>query len=239
MNVLDYGRSFLAGKSPWNSVRFWVESRTRVIDGTTGAAEDYYQCGACKSEDTFAEKDLFYQDNYDFLPVFGPRKGVLFRRKAYLDQGYRQIRDAGDLWEGQDYHIVERPDAELLDTNAAVREASAQWRAIVARTEISYEHSAMRAIIEYPVKTINIHHERDLYQIDTGPVAFPDLTRGLDDAAEGLSLAYVAFNVESFADFVIEAPTQIQGEGGAVCNVHHYSRLSSLPAKNTLWAFEA
>ena len=31
----------------------------------------YYQCGSCKSEHTFAEKNLFINPNYDFLPVFG------------------------------------------------------------------------------------------------------------------------------------------------------------------------
>jgi len=30
---------------------------------------DYYQCASCKSENTFAERDLFQKDNYDFLPV--------------------------------------------------------------------------------------------------------------------------------------------------------------------------
>ena len=35
----------------------------------------------------------------------------------------------------------------------------------------------MSAILEYPVKTMNIHDGRDLYQVGTGPVAFPDLTR--------------------------------------------------------------
>ena len=32
MMPLDYGRSFLIGTWPENEVRFWVESRTRIID---------------------------------------------------------------------------------------------------------------------------------------------------------------------------------------------------------------
>ena len=51
---LDYGRSFLLGKAPSNEVRFWVESRTRLIDEQTGDVEDYLQVGSCKSENTFA-----------------------------------------------------------------------------------------------------------------------------------------------------------------------------------------
>ena len=75
MTPLDYGRSFVIGRAPANEVRFWVESRTRWIDERAGTHEDYVQCGSCKSEDTFAEKDLFLRDNYDFLPVFGPQVG--------------------------------------------------------------------------------------------------------------------------------------------------------------------
>ncbi len=72
MIPLDYGRSFLIGRAPANEVRFWVESRTRLIDAERGTSEDYLQVGSCKSENTFAERDLFHADNYDFLPVFGP-----------------------------------------------------------------------------------------------------------------------------------------------------------------------
>ena len=94
MKPLDYGRSFLIGRAPANEVRFWAESRTRLIDEQTGRSEDYIQAGSCKSEHTFAERDLFVEDNYDFLPVFGPEYGVVFRRRAYLDEGYRDCRPA-------------------------------------------------------------------------------------------------------------------------------------------------
>jgi hypothetical protein len=62
MRPLDYGRSFICHLADFNSVRFWVESRTRVFEKKT---VDFYQCASCKSEDTFASKNLFYEDNYD------------------------------------------------------------------------------------------------------------------------------------------------------------------------------
>jgi len=239
MNVLDYGQSFLAGKAAWNSVRFWVESRTRLIDDATGRLEDYYQCASCKSEDTFAEKDLFYADNYDFVPIFGPEFGVVFRRCAYLNDNYRSCVKAAELWEGQAYHLVERPDARLLETTAAIREATAGWQPLVARTEIWHEESRLRAVIEYPIKTINIHHERDLYQVDTGPLALPDLAVRHEPAVEGFSLAFVAFNAPQFADFVIEEPTRVKRDGQEPYTVYHYSRRLSLAARNTVYALPA
>jgi len=236
MQCIDYGRSFLAGKAASNSVRFWVESRTRIVDERTGAVEDYYQCGSCKSEDTFAEKDLFYPDNYDFLPIFGPEWGVIFRRRAYLDENYRSCVKAEELWNGQDYHVIECADARPLTTNAEIREATAQWLPLVARVEITGEDTALRAILECPVKTMNIQHERDLYQVDTGPVAFPDLSQRHDPAVAGFALAFVAFNRPDFADFVIEVPTAIEGKGGGSSEVYHHSERVSLRTTNTLLA---
>ena len=86
MAPLDYGRSFLIGRAPANQVRFWVESRTRIIDEGAGRHEDFYQCASCKAESTFVEKELFRSNNYDFLPIFGPVEGVIFRRKAWSEQ---------------------------------------------------------------------------------------------------------------------------------------------------------
>ena len=101
--VIDYGQSFISGTASSNRVRFWVESRTRILDERTGKPRDYYQCASCKSENTFAREGLFREDNYDFIPIFGPEDGLIFRRKAYLNPRYREWRKAEDLWGGQIY----------------------------------------------------------------------------------------------------------------------------------------
>lgn len=238
MEPIDYGRSFLQGKWAENRVRFWIESRTRIIDPERAAPIDYYQCASCKSENTFAPKDLFHKDNYDFLPIFGPEDGVIFRRKAWLNPDYRQVRKAVEMWEGQIYKLVQPRAVRLLRSNHEIREATHSGIPIVAQTEISDPRTRLRAIIEFPVKTMNIHDSRDLYQVDSGPVAFPDLSRRYPRPAESLSLAFVAFNAPGTADFVLEAPTPISEKGRELTRVHHYSRLENLPAANRLFACE-
>ena len=235
MIPLDYGRSFLIGKVPENEVRFWVESRTRIIDEKTGKSEDYVQAGSCKSEHTFAEKDLFHEDNYDFLPIFGPEYGVIFRRSAYINPQYKSCVLAREMWNGQQYHLVEGQGVEELGSNEAIREATYAFIPIVSQTEVRSEETGMRAIIECPVKTMNTHREGDLYQVDTGPVVFPDLSRRYERYVDGIRLAFLVFNAPHFADFVIEVPTSI-GEGDRAGEIHHYSQLLSLPAENRLYA---
>jgi len=123
MTPLDYGRSFVIGNGPENEVRFWVESRTRIFE-PSGDTADYVQVGACKSERTFAESDLFVEDNYDFLPIFGPEWSVVYRRKARLHDGYKSVLASTDLWNGQQYHLITGAQVEELVTPKAVCEAT-------------------------------------------------------------------------------------------------------------------
>ena len=73
------------------------------------------------------------------------------------------------------------------------------------KPKIAGVETGLRALIEYPVKTMNISLENSLYQVDTGPVAIPDLTKRYDPPLDSLRLAFVAFNAPTFADFVVGA----------------------------------
>ena len=235
MNCLDYGLSFINSVGNGNAPRFWVESRCRIIDNTDGSFSDYYQCGSCKSEDTFAEKNLFINPNYDFLPVFGEAHIAVFRRHADCNDNYVEYRRARDYWGGPVFDVQEASRVGVLDSNAAIFEATQKGLPIVTQTEIWDTHTHQRAIIECPVKTMNIDETAGIYQVDTGIVLFPDLSKRYDRQIETFSLAYVAFNASHFADFVIERPTAILRNGVEVAQVYHYSEIRSLEAKNTVF----
>lgn len=250
MNPLDYGRSFLIGTAPGNEVRFWVESRTRIVDEETGASEEYVQCASCKSENTFGESDLFICDNCDFLPVFGTEFGIYFRRRAWLNENYKSVLKTERMWDGPRYHLVEDPTCRFLDGPQEVLEATRDMLPLVAQTEIRNSASRLSAIIEYPVKTMNtcrrIEQQRpeenrkgEIYQVDTGPILFPDLSGKRERLVDGLALAFVAFNARNFADFVIEVPTSARPPGTDAANdlqVYHYSERLTLEAENRLYA---
>ena len=235
MNILDFGRSFIHGRSPENRVRLWVESLTRIIDERNSAVEDFYQCGACKSERTFAKENLLGEDNYDFLPIFGPSHTLIFRRHSYVSERYRDTKDAARMWDGQKYALCDAKNPRLIETNTQIREATHAADLLVACTEILNKETGLRAIMQYPVKSMNIHDESDTYQVDTGPIAFPDLSRRPERLVDSLSLAFVVFNAPHFADFVVEVPTPVLKNGREVGSVYHYSQLISLSALNTLY----
>ena len=235
MNTLDYGLSFINSVGNGNAPRFWVESRCRLIDDTDGSFNDYYQCGSCKSEHTFAEKDLFVNPNYDFLPIFSEEYTAVFRRHAYRNDNYVEYRPAKDYWGGPLFDLQTASPVQVLDGNAAIFEATQKCLPIVTHTEIWDANTHQRAIIECPVKTMNIDEKADIYQVDTGIVLFPDLSKRYDPQIETFNLAYVAFNAPHFADFVIERPTAIIEDGVEVAQVYHYSEIRSLEAKNTVF----
>lgn len=233
---LDYGRSFLCCTAAFNAVRFWLESRTRIVDDETNTCIDFYQCASCKSENTFGDRDLFYADNYDFLPIWGAGRWLVFRRTLGASDRYRTVNAPENMWGVPVLRLCEAPVTTVLDSWEAIRDATAAAIPIVTQTEISTPETHQRAIIECPAKTINVSLEKKMYQIDTGPLAYPDLTRRHDAVIDSLRLAFVAFNAPHFADFVVEQEAAVACDGGGTAHVYHYTKPFSLPAKNTVIA---
>lgn len=236
MTPLDYGRSFVCNTAAKNAVRFWVESRTRLIDIEAGTQTDYIQCASCKSENTFAEKDLFMEDNYDFLPILGEGEWLVFRRKVRLSENYRTVHPVESMWGPPTLKLREAPESTHLDTWEQIRDATAAAILIVTQTELWSPDEKLRAIIECPTKTMNVDLNGKRYQVDTGPVAYADLTKDYPAHIDRLHLAFVAFNAPDFADWVVEQPTRVHPDGPNTTEVYHYAKPFSLPAKNRVIA---
>lgn len=151
LKPIRYEASFISGKWPENSVHFLVESRMRVINAKLNTIEDYYQCASGKSENTFVEKDLFKEDNYDFLPVFGPEYGIIYRRKAYFTSDYKSCQLVVQMWEGQNYKLKKPKSFTVLESNEAIRKATNEGLPLVAHTEMVNEDTGLKAIMEYPI----------------------------------------------------------------------------------------
>jgi hypothetical protein len=229
---LDYSRSFICHEASFNSVRFWVESRTRLLDGNDHI--DFLQCASCKSEDTFAPENLFYEDNYDFLPIFGGDDLVVFRRYSRLTERYKEVARVDEYWGTPIYKFDAASEYEELGDWDALYRTAMEGLPIVSQTSIRDEGTGLEAIIECPVKTLNLGPGEKVYQVDTGPVAFPDLTRRHDPPIDSLSLAFIAFNSPTSVDFIVEQPTKVKGEDGKACWIYHYSNPFSLGATNRL-----
>lgn len=241
---LDYGRSFLntkGGDPSMNTPRFWVESRCLIRDTRSGDSVVYYQTGSCKSEDTFASENLFRTDgskNYDFLPVFSKRDHLVFRRAARRSvpgawPEYRTVRnDALSGWGGM-VPRLRHFTGRALETPDQVFQAMDAGALMIGQTHLWDDATGREAVIEYPIKTINWRHSDGAWQVDTGPILLPDLGVPLEQAAQKMVLAYIAFNTSQWADFVVEQPLPVGSE-----EVYHYSGLVHKTTRNVLLALD-
>ena len=246
--MTSFGRSFICSDGARTSgrtrdtvddVRFYVESVVRISDLGRGATRTFYQCGSCKAENTFDAKgpgDFFKQDNYDFLPVVCEQEIVVFRRWARSRSPYKTFSSPGATAFGSfAYHIREHTGAELASF-AEISEATRNGIPIVGVTAITNSETGLRAEIEYPIKTMNIRYDPDMFQVDTGPVVLPDISLRHENWMEQVSLAYIAYGALVSADFIVEDEVPVLDGGREVCRVMHYAHTVALAARNSLWA---
>jgi hypothetical protein len=234
--VVDYAASYVTfvttGRG--NLARLQIESRCVLLDENGELAEEFFQFASCKSEDTYAAEDLFQDPNYDFSGIFSRGHYVIFRTRAPHSGDYAERGDVQPRFEDALFQIRAARGVQMLAESSAIVAATLKGLPLVGRTEIRDEAHGARAIIEYPVKTMNVNDVQNMYQVDTGPLAFPDFTAAAERPVDRMELAYVAHNRPDEAYFVVQRPTPIVVDEAEVCHVCHYSDIRRLPAKNTL-----
>ncbi len=234
--VVDYAASYVTfvttGRG--NLARLQIESRCVLLDENGEVVEEFFQFASCKSEDTYATEDLFQDPNYDFSGIFSREHYVIFRTRAPHSGDYAERGEVRPRFEDALFQIRAARGVQVLAENPAIVAATLKGLPLVGRTEIHDEATGARAILEYPVKTMNVNDLKNMYQVDTGPLAFPDFTAAVECPVDRMELAYVAHNRPDEAYFVVQRPTPIVVEEAEVCEVCHYSDIRRLPAKNTL-----
>ncbi|MFT5090963.1 MAG: hypothetical protein ACI906_004794 [Candidatus Latescibacterota bacterium] len=225
MQVLDYGRSFVTFTTPGrgNNARLQIESITSITDARTQQTQDYYFYASCKSEDTFAKKDLFHADNYDFCGIFSTDQYAIFRTQATHHAAFREEGLWRDRFEDVSWHL-RYAQARALETSEQIVDASLVGDLLIGRVE--WVEGPLSIRLEFPIKTMNANDEHMLWQVDTGPLAFPAGAGDGDLLIAHLSPAYVAYNAAHFADFVVQAPMEVGGT-----EITHYGKCVTVPSQ--------
>ena len=255
MQTVDFTRSYLifrndylkkpaptashAPPSSLNNARILLDCVCEIADKESGGAQTFVVGASCKTERVGVARDIWLHPNADFVPIFSrdrfmivktydvANKGVPFYPPSRGMQPERQVGDVADGFESVRLDI-RRVEGELLESAAAVVEATLDpgGPPLVGRTVI--EEGRYRATLEFPVKTMNASERDFIYQTDTGPVIMPDFSREPDDLIAGFELAFIAFNSPDWAEFVVRVPTLV-GEG---IEVNHYSKFVRYDTQN-------
>lgn len=234
MKALDFARSYLTfvTKERSNWARIQLESRCEMRD-SEGKSEEFFLFAACRAEDTYGQGALFRIPNYEFCGIFSRNDYLIIRTHARAEDNDPSMGAIKDFFE--EVRIDVAPGAaEVLPTNETMVQATLANRPLVGQTEFSWPAGEGRVILEYPIKTMNVNPDRNCFQVDTGPLAFPvsPLT-GASSLLEVFRLAHVVFSRLDKAEFILQVPTTLTS-GVATATVNHYSEVREIAAQNRL-----
>jgi hypothetical protein len=220
-----------------NQVRIPIECRAEVTDPRTGETERYVLGASCKTEKVNVDRDIWQIPNADFCVVSSEATFLIIKRfqqceidvpreESMAAPVRRQVGESASGWV-RDARNVRMVAGRQLETPQQITEATLNDRTLTSRTEWDLS-DGRHVMIEYPVKTINVSQRDGYYQVDTGPVLFPDLSIGHDSFVGNFRLAYIAHNCPTWAEFIVNMPTPLT-DG---IRVDHYSTSVRLDTRN-------
>ncbi|MAE65728.1 MAG: hypothetical protein CMJ18_15775 [Phycisphaeraceae bacterium] len=223
-----------------NLARTPVECRCELTT-RRGVTTEYVLGAACKTERVNVTQDIWTQPNADYAPVGSERdylrikswdrndKGVMLHPPTLGVQSERQVGDAFEDYDGHEISLSRR-EGRILESAEQVIEAVEMNRCLVSRTKFMTA-DGHEVLLEYPVKAINVSRVDGYYQVDTGPVLFPEAPVDVDRPIRCWHLAYVAHNAPDWTEFIVNVPTSIADE----ISVNHYSRAVRVDAANVIY----
>ena len=248
--MIDFANSYMTWfGEPGDSVsRIAIEAACTLVDAA-GREDDYYLIVPCRAEHTHSDGQLIVMPNYDFRGIFGRTEYRILRKHWVSDPDY--LGDAGlnttggrvldevgrhsDRWTEVRLDIGRVDSFTELAHRQSVVDATLQNRPLVSRTELADDASGVRAVLEYPVKTMNVMQSPVRYQVDTGPIIVPDFASTADRTIAQFDLAHVVYNMFDRGELILRKPISL-GEGASRTSVTDYSKRVEYTGRNTLLA---
>lgn len=253
MKIVDYSASFLTfridtlRKTPvtvthkpptsLNNARIQLDCHCSIVERVTGRRSNFVLGASCKTERVGVEAGIWTEPNADYMPIASAEYFMAVKtfdradKQASLEaplsgvQAERQIFTVTEAFDDLRIDLCYR-EGEVLKDRAEIISTTLNNDKLVARTTIEVE--GYEAVIEYPIKTMNVN-ERDLiYQTDTGPILLPDFGHQSENAIDGMQLAFAAFNCTSWTEFIIRDRSRVV-DG---VDVYHYCKPVRMVAKN-------
>lgn len=231
----DFSRSFatFTTKGRTNNARIQVEAVCELAGG-----DRYVLVASCKSEDTYAERNLFKQPNYDFCAIFGSEQYCIVRVGLPVTACWLESGLIADRFEQVCVDLAQA-DAEVCADRQAAAEATLANRPLVGRTKLFDEAGETLATLDYPIKTMNANvpeHSPSgdwIFQVDTGPIIAPTRASEGGLEVERLELAFIAWNADDWAELVVQEPVRLSYSDDCAA---HYARVEVVSARNGVLA---
>ncbi len=238
MNAIDFTNSYMT----WfphnkgdNIARIQLDAACTLTDEKTGESKQFYLIAPCRSERMYLDTPLFQMPNYEFCGIWSADDFLIIRTAWESGRDNRQYGMGRERW--RDIHLDVRTFAhtEVLTADPAIVAATLDNLVLNARTELYDPATGRRALLEYPIKTMNVQQEPPRFQVDTGPLILPDFTATVTHPIEAFEMAHVVYNVMDKAEFVLRQPVAI-GAGDHQAMTTDYSVIQIVTARNEILA---
>lgn len=233
--VCDFANSYLRWVDETNhrnTVRISLDARCCWTDGDAGQTEDFVLICRCQGEVMYVGRGLLGKPPYNFGGVFSATQSYNIRTSADAAVQRDTVEDHVGRFGSVATEVATFEDAVELTTAAEIIEATLSTAPLIARTEIQSSDGRIHVTMEYPVTTMNVSSHRQLWQVDTGPVLFPDLGRETDRRIEKLVPAFVVYNTTAYAEVALYSEVQLTGGG----TTRHFADLRAVSAQSRLYA---
>lgn len=213
-----------------------------------GSEDTYYLITPCRAEHTHSDDKLLLMPNYDFRGIFGENEHIIIRthwvtEPDYLDdpglnttcgRTFSQAAKNRDRWGEVRLDIERFADRTVLETNEQIVDGTLANRSLVGRTEIRDATPGIRALMEYPIKTMNVLRKPMRYQVDTGSLIVPDFGSTGKMQVERFDIAHVVCNRPDKGEFILRRPKEIIDGGRPLYSVTDYSVVQEYEGRNQL-----
>ena len=207
-----------------------------MTDDKTGESEEYFLITPCRTEWMYRDDTLFQTPNYEYCGVWTRTEFIGLGGAQHRRQGSGVPQYIKDNFTDFRLMTTPLPSARILENDEEIIDATLNDELLIGRTEIRDNANGISAVVEYPIKTMNVHPERKRFQVDTGPLPFPDLSRTVERQIECFSVAFVCYNNFNLAEFILRVPIEVSDANSDIRSALGYSDVRRLPAKNTILA---
>lgn len=242
MPAIDFANSYVSWTAlptarvvaPGMSARIRLDAACTIADPATGESRRFYLMAPCRSEHMYVAGALFTQPNYEFCGIWSDSELVFLRTHWISDRDNREYRRHEERVKGVRLDVREFEDTRVLATEPEIITATLENRPLIARTTIRDEATSPRAILEYPVITMNVMSEPPRFQVDTGPIPVPDFRSKAAHLIERFDVGHVVYNVFDRAEFILRRPTPVPSPDKPLVLTSDYSVSLFLTAENEI-----
>ena len=157
----------------------------------------------CLAEYTIADRNLFQVPSQEFRVALSRTHGIPIAARPSTEREPTAGTPHAGRYAGTHFatHMVSG-SRTTRDTNEVMHAVSAGKR-LNARTTHHDDALRLTVTVEYPIRTINIERTKGRFQVDTGPLALPDLATWNGAMVSRVFLAHAAFSAWDRAEFIL------------------------------------